>query len=108
MAVSLIREHRTWVDVLDAENRQEFCTLSGREMKRGQYRILRLVSKYNTSHSYKGQIFSIPEFELDNAVRSLKADRHFWGRYIKNALLPEDVTRIIKEASHGLIDPELE
>lgn len=107
MMVTLIHKHRTWIDVLDAGMKEEFVILSGRDMMRGQHRTLRLVAKCNTRISRRGQIFSIPEFELSNAVRKLKSCPRFLSRYRKNAFLPEDVNEIVWVASHGIIEMEL-
>ena len=106
MMVALIRKHRTWIDVLDVGMKEEFVILSGRDMMRGQHRTLRLVAKCNTRISRRGQIFSIPEFELSNAVRKLKNCPRFRTRYRKNTFLPDDVNEIVRVATHGIIENE--
>lgn len=108
MIVALIKEHRTWLDVLDCDTKEEFVTLSGYEMKKTRCRILRLVSKYNTRQSYKGQIFMVPEFRLNNALRSMKRNQGFNNRLEKRRLSINDVNSLISEATHGLINLELE
>ena len=102
MIVALIKEHRTWLDVLDCDTKEEFVTLSGYEMKKTRCRILRLVSKY------KGQIFMVPEFRLNNALRSMKRNQGFNNRLEKRRLSINDVNSLISEATHGLINLELE
>ena len=108
MIVALIKEHQTWLDVLDYDTKEEFVTVSGYEIKRIRCRILRLVSKYNTRQSYKGQIFTIPEFRLNNAIKSMKRDSGFNNRLVKRCLSINDVNNLIIEATYGLINLELE
>ena len=108
MIVALIKEHQTWLDVLDCDTKEEFVTVSGYEMKRTRCRILRLVSKYNTRQSYKGQIFTIPEFRLNNAIKSMKRNPGFNNRLGKKRLSINDVNSLIHGATHGLINLELE
>lgn len=108
MIVALIKEHQTWLDVLDCDTQKEFVALSGYEMKKTRCRILRLVSKYRTRQSYKGQIFSIPEFWLNNAIKSMKRNPGFNNRLIKKRLSINDVNSLIHQATRGLINLELE
>lgn len=108
MIVALIKEHQTWLDVLDCDTKEEFVTISGYEMKRTRCRILRLVSKYNTRQSYKGQIFTIPEFKLNNALKGMKRNPGFNNRLGKKHLSINDVNTLIHEATLGLINLELE
>lgn len=108
MVVAIIREYRTWFDVLDSDSTELFAAMSGHEMKRVRCRILRLVSKYKTGHCFKGQVFIIPEFELDSAVKKLKKNKGFHGRLRQQRLSVADVNDLIKEASHGIINLELD
>ena len=108
MIVALIKEHRTWLDVLDFDTKEEFVTVSGYEMKKTRCRILRLVSKYNTGLSYKGQIFTVPEFRLNNAIKSMKRNPGFKNRLEKKKLSVNDVNSLICEATHRMINLELE
>ena len=108
MIVALIKEHQTWLDVLDCDTKEEFVTVSGYEMKKTRCRILRLVSKYNTIQSYKGQIFTIPEFRLNNVIKSMKRNPGFNNRLNKKRLSVNDVNSLVSEATHGLINLELE
>ena len=108
MIVALIKEHQTWLYVLDCDPQKEFVTLSGYEMKKTRCRILRLVSKYRTRQSYKGQIFMIPEFWLNNAIKSMKRNPGFNNRLVKKRLSISDVNALVDEATHGLINLELE
>ena len=50
----------------------------------------------------------IPEFWLNNAIKSMKRNPGFNNRLIKKRLSINDVNSLIHQATHGLINLELE
>lgn len=106
--VSGIRDNRTWVNVLDSDRKEEFMVVSGGVLKSEYYRILRLVSLFANNDQKKGQVWNIPEYLLDKAVRLLKSDERFRLRLNNNELLLKDIESIILTATYGILHLELE
>lgn len=106
--ISLIHEHRTWIDVIDSVHEGTFMIQAGGDLHPIRCRVLELVSVvYNGVYS-RGHVWSIPEYKLDNAVYSLKRDIAFKSRYSSGAIVMKDAEAIIRHASHKFIDLELE
>ncbi len=106
--VTLIHSTYTWVDVMDADREEIFSVHTGGNLHPVHSRVLRLVVKWSNYNYPKGQQWSIPEFELDNAIRALCRNPLFKKRCRNEQLLYTDAEAIIKKASFGHIILELE
>lgn len=106
---TLIHTTYTWVDVImDASGEETFSFHTGGSFYPVHCRILRLVVKWSNYNYPKGQCWRIPEFELDNAIRTLRQNPSFRKRCRNEQLLYTDAEAIIKKASFGHIILELE
>ncbi len=106
--VTLIHTTYTWVDVMDASGEETFSFHTGGSFYPVQSRVLCLVAKWSNYNYPKGHCWRIPEFMLDNAIRTLSQNPSFRKRCRKEQLLYTDAEAIIKEASFGHIILELE
>lgn len=106
--VALIHSTYTWVDVMDADGEDIFRFHTGGNLYPVHSRVLCLVAKWSNYNYSKGQCWRIPEFELDNAIRTLSQNPLFRKRCRNKQLLYTDAEAIIKEASFGHIILELE
>ena len=106
--VTLIHTTYTWVDVMDASGEETFSFHTGGSFYPVQSRVLCLVAKWSNYNYPKGHCWRIPEFMLDNAIRTLSQNASFRKRCRKEQLLYTDAEAIIKEASFGHIILELE
>lgn len=104
----LIHPTYTWVDVMDASGEETFSFHTGGSFYPVQSRVLCLVAKWSNYNYPKGHCWRIPEFMLDNAIRTLSQNASFRKRCRKEQLLYTDAEAIIKEASFGHIILELE
>lgn len=106
--VALIHATYTWVDVMDTNEEEVFSFHTGGNFHPVRCRVLCLVAKWSNHNYPKGQRWRIPEFELDNAIHTLKQNPSFRKRCRNGQLLYTDAEAIIKEASYGHIILELE
>ena len=106
--VSVIHRHRTWIDVADADKEDHFMIQSGGNLHPIQCRTLCLIAKWPNGPYPKGQKWSLPEYELDNAIRSLHKKATVKKRYREQGFLYTDAEAIVVRASFGLIKLELE
>jgi hypothetical protein len=106
--VQQIQHNRTWVDVHTANECREFITVSGGVLKSGLFRSIVLICKYPRHGFRTGHKWVIPEFELDKTIHKMQADARFTKRLKRSALSMEDAEHIIRDASFGLINLELE
>ena len=106
--VTLIHTTYTWVDVMDASGEETFSFHTGGSFYPVQSRVFSLVVKWSDYNYPKGHCWRIPEFMLDNAIRTLSQNASFRKRCRKEQLLYTDAEAIIKEASFGHIILELE
>lgn len=104
----LIHHYYTWVDVLDTDREESFAFHTTGSFHAIHCRVLRLVVKWPNYNYDKGQCWSIPEFDLRNAIRSLNRNESFRKRCGNLQLNFQDVEEIIFNASHRLIRLDLE
>lgn len=70
--------------------------------------MLTLFARKDRGVYKKGNSWDIPEYRIEKAVASLKRkDAGFSKRWKDNAMIKEDVEKIINHASYNLINLEL-
>lgn len=104
----IINKYRTWIYVRDTDRHEVFDVLVSGHIHQRQSRVLRLVARCPNGPYDKGQQWSVPEYELDRAIRHLQRHPDAAIRLANGAPSLTDVEFIIKVASLGFIDLELE
>ena len=104
----LANKYRTWIGVLDTDKGDDFYMLVNGTIQICHQRVLRLVTKWPHKKYPRGHVFSIPEYELDNAIRFHRHNKHFSARIRNGKPTPEDIELIIHKASKERIKLELE
>lgn len=108
LLVDILGRHRTWLEVVSTNTFQ-------------RHKIVRcgiacdvicpvlVVRAFHPHGEYdRGQTWRITSFEIDQAVKRLRqTDKDFSQRVFKEKLTQDDVSRIITDATHGLLVPEL-
>jgi hypothetical protein len=106
--VNLIHKHRTWVTILDSKRECMLMARSGTELRPVRRRVLSLVATKPRGVYERGHVWDITEDRLDRAIRSMRRDHKFVERWKRDILLVEDAERIIRHASNGFLNLELE
>ena len=106
--VNLIHKHRSWVTILDSKRDCTLMARSGTELRPVRRRVLSLVATKPHSVYPRGHVWDITEERLDRAVRSLRRDAKFVERWKREVLLMEDAEHLIRHATNGFLNLELE
>ena len=106
--VNLIHLHRTWVDAFLPKEDATLMARSGTELVHVRRKVMTLVAVRPRSVYPKGHVWNIPEDRLDRAVRSLKRDSRFAGRWKREELTCADAGAIVRHATNGLLDIDLD
>lgn len=106
--VGIIHRCRTWIDVLDCEKYGSHLVGIGYNTKTVTCRLLTLFARRDHGVYKKGNSWDIPEYRIERAVASLKRkDKGFSNRWRENAIIKDDVEKIIHQASYELINLNL-
>lgn len=106
--VGIIHRHRTWVDILESSTTEPTFITIGFKAKQAPRNKLRLYAKRKKGKYPKGHKWSIPESNLDSAVRYMKSySSQFKTRWVCHEIHPKDAEHIVKLATHGCLDLEL-
>ena len=107
--VETINNHRMWIGA-ECSNRlcPDLTQLDG-IIRTGHYDAI-VLTAYRPDYGYKvGQQWIIPESKLNRSVRELKReDEAFANRFRTDTLTLDDVERIIKQATFGLVNLNLD
>ena len=105
--VSIIQHNHTWLDVKESHAYRDFVICYGGVLMTGLFHSIVFVCKTPKYGYDRGYNLTIPVYELDRAIHSMKSDSAFAYRLKTNTITDEDVEEIIKRASYGLISLDL-
>jgi hypothetical protein len=106
--VRIVMRCHTWINIKDVKHYRIFVLGDNGTIRYRLCRTIVLVCLHTRKKVRQGTVWTIPEFEIDNAVRKLKADEQFNERLKSNSLSMSDVQLIISQASYGLVNLDLE
>lgn len=101
--VEIIRQHRTWIAVLEYKRDRTLMARSGTDLKPVRRRVLSLVATKPRGLYEKGHVWDITEDRLDRAVRYMRRDPKFIERWKHEVLLVEDVETLVSHAANNLL-----
>ncbi len=105
----IIKKYRTWITIQDIRQDDWFMFISGGVLKKYASPVFQLIVKWPRGNKVRGQVVGISEYELDRAIRKLsRSDDDFSRRIRCLEPTPDDVESIVKEASWGYVELELE
>ena len=100
--------HRTWIAFKNFGEIEEFVEGDNGRIFRILCRVMHLEVRIHNNGFDKGQLVSIPEFELESALERHKLSPDFKRRLAAGELTAEDVNLLIYSATWCQINPELE
>lgn len=108
LLVANIRRYSMWLTVADANGLQASLNCPGGDCVMGIVPCLMLAVEFPRGNYPRGQLLSIPRYQLHQAARMIAAqDPEFRNRLATLAIDRHDVERIVQKASYGLIRPQL-
>lgn len=108
LLVANIRRYSVWLTVADANGLQPSLNCPGGDCVMGIVPCLMLAVDIPRGNHQRGQLLSIPRYQLHQAARMIAAeDPGFRKRLATLEIDRHDVERIIQKASYGLIKPQL-
>lgn len=106
--IHLLDRHRTWLEIESISTVRYHTIIRNGRMTDILTRVLVVKAIHHYFPYLRGQIWQIAEYDMEQAVRSLRAtDGAFRKRVVKGKLVLEDVERIISTATHGIVHPDL-
>lgn len=104
--VHILDRHRTWLEIVNIDTVRTHAVIKNGRMTGIPCRMLAVKAFYNHFPYVKGQVWQIAEYDLEHAVKNLRAkDGAFRNRIVKDRLTAEDVERVISAATHGIVHP---
>ena len=104
----VVNWHRTWIKALDYGTLEEFVVADRSGLSRTVCPTFRLEVRIPNEGFYKGQVISIPYFEIEAAIERHCADKSFSHRLEKCELNYQDVNLLFQTASWCDLQLELE
>lgn len=106
--IHLLDRHRTWLEIVSINTVRKYTVVQNGRMTDILCRMLVVKAAHHHFPYTKGQIWQIAEYEMEQAIKSLRtSDGDFRNRICKGELTLKDVERIISTATHDIVYPDL-
>ena len=104
--IHLLDRHRTWLEIESIATVRNHTIVRNGRMTDILSRVL-VVKAIHHHFPYRGKVWQIAEYDLEQAIKSLRTTDGAFRQRIMGELTLEDVERIISTATHGVVQPDL-